>query len=163
MNIGHFGSLRTKSSKNVYDVLKLVQRGNSVPYPIWLAFRSRNCTKIGGKVAHTCLSFFMVETSGYDSPRTNQGPLRRTPAVWGNIAWQCASTGQRTNRVWIEGASMPPYSETCTIFGSPSPAQSLNLPTECRTEGRPARRLIDGPSMEFHLWGYWLWCTFNFK
>ena len=34
-----------------------------------------------GKVANVCLSCFMIETSRYDSPRTNQGPLRRPSAV----------------------------------------------------------------------------------
>ena len=32
--------------------------------------------KDGEKVHNRCLSFFIVETSGYVSPRNNQGPLR---------------------------------------------------------------------------------------
>ena len=37
----------------------------------------------GGKVLNMYLSVFTIEISGYDSPRTNQGPLRRTLAFWG--------------------------------------------------------------------------------
>ena len=42
--------------------------------------------KNGERVVNRFVSYFMVETSGYDSPRTNQGPLRRTSAGWGNTA-----------------------------------------------------------------------------
>ena len=38
--------------------------------------------KIDGRVDNMCLSLFVVETSVYESPRTNQGPLRRTLARW---------------------------------------------------------------------------------
>ena len=34
MNVGHLGSLETKTSKNVHDVRKLVQGGASIPLPI---------------------------------------------------------------------------------------------------------------------------------
>ena len=54
---------------------ELVQRGVSVPYPFWQTFMSRKGMKIVCKVANRCLSYFMVETSGYDSLRNNQGPL----------------------------------------------------------------------------------------
>ena len=37
--------------------------------------------KIDGNLSNGCLSCFMIETSRYDSPRTNQGPLRRPSAV----------------------------------------------------------------------------------
>ena len=37
--------------------------------------------KIYGKVDNMCLSYFMVETSGYESQKTNQEPLRRTLVV----------------------------------------------------------------------------------
>ena len=36
--------------------------------------------KICGTVSNMCLSRFMVEIYGYESPRTNQGTLRRTSA-----------------------------------------------------------------------------------
>ena len=36
--------------------------------------------KLGGRVHNMCLVLFVVETYGYDFPRTNQGPLRRTLA-----------------------------------------------------------------------------------
>ena len=60
--------------KNVHDVCKLVLGGTSVPKPILLTFRGRKMVKICGK--------FKVKTSWYYSPRTNQGPLRRTLARW---------------------------------------------------------------------------------
>ena len=34
MNIGHLGSLITKTSKNIHDVQKVVLRGTSAPKPI---------------------------------------------------------------------------------------------------------------------------------
>ena len=40
--------------------------------------------KINGMVSNMCLSKFMVEISGYDSSRTNQGTLRRNLARWSN-------------------------------------------------------------------------------
>ena len=37
--------------------------------------------KIGGRVSNMGLSLFIVENSRYDSPRTNEYPLRRVLAV----------------------------------------------------------------------------------
>ena len=50
-------------------------------------------------------SSFMIETSGCDSPRTNQGPSRRTPAFWCSSDWQFISTGKMTVCNWPDEAS----------------------------------------------------------
>ena len=68
--------------------------------------------KIGVRVDNRCLSCFMVETSGYESPRTNQGNLKRTLVFEETGPGQWASTGPPTVRVWTDRASIPLFSHT---------------------------------------------------
>ena len=64
--------------------------------------------KLGGRVHNMCLVLFVVETYGYDFPRTNQGPLRRTLAFWcKGLPGQCAPTRGIDGRRLVDGASMP--------------------------------------------------------
>ena len=91
--------------------------------------------KSGERVANRCLSCFMVETSEYDSPRTNQGPLRRTPAGWGNTTWA----------VCIDGTSYCPCVEWRDVYATvvphlenlrdPSPAHVSELTYEVQYRG----------------------------
>ena len=69
--------------------------------------------KFGGRVSNMCLSGFMGKTSGYDYPRTNQGPLRRTLAFWcKGLPGQCAPTRGIDGRRLVDGASMPSMTNT---------------------------------------------------
>ena len=74
LNIGHFGSLRTKTSKTVHDVRKLVLRGTSMPKPIWRDFKSWKSKKIGRKVVNRCLRWFMLKWPGPNP----EGPTKGT-------------------------------------------------------------------------------------
>lgn len=52
-------------------------------------------------------------------PKDKPRALEEDPSIWSNTAWQCASTRQKMDHVWTNGASMPP----------------LNSSTQCRGEG----------------------------
>ena len=52
---------------------------------------------MGGKISNGCLSWFMIGTSRYDFPRTNQGPTRRTlqfeAALLSSVHWRDTRRG----------------------------------------------------------------------
>ena len=75
------------------------------------------------------------------------GLLRRSFHLHIILTHRWSAEVQAIIRVWIDEASMPLLSHTLPMHGSPSPAQSLNSPTECRKErGCPSthRRLVGG-------------------
>lgn len=117
LNLCYLGSSKTKTFKNINDVRILVQRGTSMPQSIRLAFRSWKCIKICQRVVNRCLTYFMVKTFGYKSPRFNQGPLKRTFVLKQTLSGECAQTGQSTIYVWTDRESMPPSSnKACTVY-----------------------------------------------
>ena len=76
--------------------------------------------KLGGRVHNMCLVLFVVETYGYDFPRTNQGPLRRTLARrrqqrMGSVQPRKARDGSCVDRWGIDAKLHPTLSK---IYGS---------------------------------------------
>lgn len=63
--------------------------------------------KNGERVDNRCLSCFMVKKFGYDSPKSNPWPLRRTLQVEVTLPRKCALTEQAT-----DGVSTSPLSHT---------------------------------------------------
>ena len=92
--------------------------------------------KLGGRVSNMCLSSFMVETSRYDYPRTNQGPLRRNFTRWiQTLAGQCAPTkGNRRAVGWLMGNQCHTSNKTYPNHLGTFYSQSLNLLRMCGTE-----------------------------
>ena len=104
--------------------------------------------KICGRVYNMCLSGFIVETSMYNSPRTNQGPLRRILAFWGqDYLGSVHLRKETTKRVWIDGAPMP-STKTYPFLIVFYLEHSLNSSMKCSTKGGRGRRLTNGPLVE---------------
>ena len=150
---------KPKTSKNIHDVRKLVQWGTSVPQPIWLAFRSWKSMKFGRRVPNLCLSWFMVKTSGYDSPRTNQGPMRRTFSFWGqkHCLGGVHSRRELTERVWIDGALTPSVNQHLDILDNAQfePVSELTYGCVARKGGRSStHRRIVGRGLVYEGWDF---------
>ena len=86
---------------------------------------------MGGKVDNGCLSCSKVQTSWYESPRTNQGLLKRTSAIWYITVWQCASKGKMMAHVLIDGTSMQARPILTVVEMVFSPAHSMELSMKC--------------------------------
>ena len=88
--------------------------------------------KIGVNVTNMCLSWFMVWTSGYNSPRTNQGPLRRLLARGSQHCLAvCTHEMQLMIHVLIDKASLPKNEQHLEKYLEPSPAQVSNKNHVC--------------------------------
>ena len=76
--------------------------------------------KFGGRVYFMCLSWLIVETSGYDSPWTNQGPFWRILSFFGqkHCLGSVHPRGELTERMWIEGVSIPYFHKHLYIFAN---------------------------------------------
>lgn len=109
MYICHLGSMEGKMFKHIPDVWTLIQWGASVPKTILLSFRKQKIMNICRKESNMWLIFFTAKISRSDSPKTNQGPFKRTLLFWGQ-KYSLDSRNQRREskgNVWIDNESMP--------------------------------------------------------
>ena len=132
IDLGHIGGLRTKISNNVHDVQKLVQKGTSVPKPIWVAFKSQKLWKIvkGYVISVSVVSWSKHTGTTPEGP--TKGPRGGPLKCDATLPEQCESMPQTTLHV---GALIPMSNHTYHVLGIPSPKQSLNIHTYCWTEG----------------------------
>ena len=94
--------------------------------------------KIGGMVANMCLSLLIVETNGYDSPRTIKGNLRRILACWnqhclGSVHPRDVIHDPCVDLREVVANSLP----TLEIFLDPSPAHVSYHNHGCAVRRRP--------------------------
>ena len=135
----HSWSLETKTSKNVYDIRKLVLGCTSVPKPIWQAFRGQKMVKIGVSMYKFVKLDSCLKCAGKNPHGPTNDPWGGLLYVGVNTAWAvCNDERPSMICVLIDGASLPTIHQHLQKLLVTFHAQISNKNHGCAARRRPS-------------------------